>query len=482
MEMTLFLPELALIGMVLVLFFMTLKPVRQSTLQGLALVLAAVVVVAAMYGMTRSGTLFYDAYRVDALSQLFKVMITFGLFLLIYLGIGLKGIETELQPEYLLFLTVSAAGLVLMSSSVELLTLLISLEISSFALYVIIPFRNQRKFRSQMEAGIKYVLFGAATTGIMLYGMSYLFGVAHTTYIDALMVKIPPLLKAGSMVTIIGLIMLLAGLFFKLALFPMHFWAPDVYEGAANETSAFVATLPKIAAVALLIRLVSLAGTEIAEVSWVLGVFAVISMTFGNLAALVQTDLKRLLAFSSIAHAGYIMVGILCLNTLGMVSATYYIGGYLLMNLAVFFVIYQLGEGGNNVSLDDLRGLYKRAPLMAFTLLVGAFAMAGIPPTVGFTGKVIIFTAAIKEGLYALVIISVINTGVSAFYYLKMVRAAYTLADDETQGRAPGVMARLVSAPSLMGLFFITAIIALGIYPQPFLDVAQHAALAGMLK
>jgi len=232
----------------------------------------------------------------------------------------------------------------------------LSLEIHSFALFIIIPFRKHGAYRKQMEAGIKYALFGAAASGISLYGLSYIFGMTHTTYLADLVNIIPDVILEKPLM-LIGLVMLLSGFFYKLALFPMHFWAPDVYEGAANETAGFVATLPKIGAVALLIRLISLAGVDASQFTWVLMTFAVLSMTFGNLSALVQNDIKRLLAYSSIAHAGYIMVGLLCATDFGYLSGIYYIAGYLLMNLACFFVIYNLAPQGENITFDDLGGL-----------------------------------------------------------------------------------------------------------------------------
>jgi NADH-quinone oxidoreductase subunit N len=230
-----------------------------------------------------------------------------------------------------------------------------------------------------------------------------------------------------------------------------------------------VATLPKVGAVALLIRLISLAGVDFGQFTWVLASLAVLSMTFGNLAALVQDDLKRLLAYSSIAHAGYVMVGLLCSSELGFVSGIYYIAGYLLMNLACFFVIYQLASQGENITFKELEGLYKRSPLLAFTLAVGAFGMAGIPPTVGFTGKLFIFTAAIRKDLYFLVILAVINTGIAVFYYLKMVRAAYTSVEAEL----PRISLRFSAL--LLGVFFIVIILLLGTFPQGFIDFAKEA-------
>ena len=469
--MTLFLPEITILIMALVFFFASLANLKETRLQALGLLFSAIAILVTMstYGM--EGTLFFNAYRVDAFSQIFKVIITFGLFIVIYLGRGLYGIDNTLRPEYYLFMTLSAFGLMCMSSAVELITIILSLEIHSFALFIIIPFRKHGAYRKQMEAGIKYALFGAAASGISLYGMSYIFGMTHTTYLADL-VKIIPGVILNKPLMLIGLVMLLCGFFYKLALFPMHFWAPDVYEGAANETSGFVATLPKIGAVALLIRLISLAGVDAGQFTWVLMIFAVLSMTFGNLSALVQNDIKRLLAYSSIAHAGYVMIGLLCATDFGYLSGIYYIAGYLLMNLACFFVIYNLAPQGENITFDDLGGLYKRSPLLALTLAVGALGLAGIPPTIGFTGKLFLFTAAIKKDMYALVILAVINTGLGVFYYLKMVRAAYTGVDSQVSPL------NLRLSTSVLGIFFIVIIILLGTFPQGFMDIAKEAVAA----
>ena len=468
MNISLFLPELTLIIMVLVLFFLSLGKPGPRLLQRTALVMAALSIVMAVASFGTKGMLFFSTYQVDAFSQLFKFILTVGLFVVIGLGAGLKGIDSNLKPEYLMFLTLSVLGLVFLSSAVELLTILLSLEISSFALYVVIPFRKSGEHRKPMEAGIKYVLFGAISTGVTLYGMGYIYGITHTTYLAEL-VNVVPALIGKEPLLIIGMVMILGSFFYKLALFPMHFWAPDVYEGAANETSSFVATLPKVGAVALLIRLIGLAGPELGQFNWLLAVFAVFSMTLGNLSALVQEDIKRLLAYSSIAHAGYMMVAILCVNQLGFASAIYYIAGYLLMNLACFYVIYNVAANGENIRFDDLKGLYKRAPLLAMTLAVGALGMAGIPPTVGFFGKFFIFTAAIEKSMYALVIITVINAGISAFYYLKMVRAAYS----SYEGDVPSI--RINLSTSLLGIFFITSILAVGMFPQFFMEIADTA-------
>ncbi len=472
--MSLFLPELALTLMAMVFFFLSIGKPRASTLKGSALALSALALVISFHTFQLvmgkpAELMFFDAYRIDIFSQMFKIVFCLGLFIVIFLGEGLKGVSEELRAEFYMFLTLSTLGLVLLVSSVELLTMVISLEISSFSLYVIIPFRFQSGYRKQMEAGIKYVMFGALATGISLYGMSYLFGYTHTTYLARLAPVLPEMIKTQPLM-VVALILLLGSFFYKLAMFPMHFWAPDVYEGASNETAGFIATLPKVGAVALLLRLVSFAGVELNQITGILATFAVLSMVIGNLSALVQEDLKRLLAYSSIAHAGYVMVAILCVSVMGYASAVYYIAGYLIMNLACFYVIYHVSKNGDNVTLSDLKGLYKNSPLLALTLVLGAFGMAGLPPTVGFMGKFFIFTSAIQKSLYALVIITVINAGISAYYYLRMVRAAFLTSEDEAS------VIPLNAAAYALGVFFIATILGMGIFPQVFMDFAKMAA------
>jgi NADH-quinone oxidoreductase subunit N len=232
---------------------------------------------------------------------------------------------------------------------------------------------------------------------------------------------------------------------------------------------SFVATMPKVGAVALLLRLVSLAGSGAVDLIQVLVLLAVVSMTFGNLAALVQKDLKRLLAYSSIAHAGYVLMGVLTLNSIGFSAAIFHISAYLLMNLACFLVICAVSREGENITISDLSGLYRRSPLLAFTLAVGAFALAGIPPTAGFTGKFFLFTAALNQGHLALVIIAAVNAAISIYYYLNIVRSAY--------GQDPeGLPAVTLSFSNrLLNYGLILAILLMGTLPAWFLDLARTA-------
>lgn len=469
METMLFLPELILILLVLVCFFASLGRPRTDVLLAAVIGLSLLALLATVASYNQSGSLFYGAYQIDPLSQLFKIILCAGLALVVWAGPGLRGIEGRLHPEYYFFLSISTLGLVFLSSAVELLTIFLALEISSFALFVAIPFRQPQSSRQQYEASIKYVLFGAAASGLTLFGMSYIFGLGGTTYLQELAPLLPALVTEQPL-ALVGIILLLCGFFYKLALFPMHFWTPDVYQGAANETTSFVATLPKIGAVILLLRLVSLAGVDASQLTWALGILAVGSMTIGNLAALVQNDIKRLLAYSSVAHAGYLILGIIAGSALGQAAAIYYAVGYLLMNLACFFVLYHLSPDSRNLSLDDLKGLYRRSPLLAFTLAAGAFSLAGIPPTIGFTGKFVIFTAAFEQGLYGLVVLALINAAVSIFFYLKIVRAAYLSTDQALEQPVS-----LGMGSKLLGYVLILAIILLGVLPQELLALAKAA-------
>ena len=283
------------------------------------------------------------------------------------------------------------------------------------------------------EAGIKYILFGAAATAIALFGLSYILASQHTTYLHLLAAK--SWAWADSPLAVTGITLFMVGFFFKLALFPFHFWCPDVYDGTSNETAAFAATLPKLGAVVILIRLVALLKPEI-EIITIMAVLSAASMTFGNLAALIQTDVKRILGYSSVAHAGYVLVGLVAASAMGLSAAGFYSLIYLLMNLTCFWVICSLSTDGKNLKLDDLNGLYKRAPYLAFVLAVGAFALVGLPPTAGFMGKLFLLTAAWNRGYNWLIIIAALNTAISIYYYLNIVRHAYTQESEALQPRS----------------------------------------------
>jgi NADH-quinone oxidoreductase subunit N len=473
MKMALFFPELFLLLSCLVIFLLTLGKMSSSTVRNLTAALSIVAFLICLGSLRLEGDLFFKTYRIDLFSQLFKLMITGGVAVLLLFSRELKGIEDNIRTEYYLFLMLSALGLIMLVSSVELLSIFVALELSSYALYLLVPMRDDHTgLREQMEAGIKYILFGVVATGVMLFGMSYLFGLTGTTYLNELIPAMNQVIASPA--AIVGIALVMGGFFFKLGLFPFHFWLPDVYQGASNETTAFIASVPKLGAVALLIRIATLASPSAATLVNLLMILAVCSMFYGNLIALVQKDIKRMLAFSGIAHAGYVILGIITLKDTGFATAIYYITGYMLMNLACFLVICNVSEKGENLAISDLTGLYKRAPLMAFTLAVGMFALAGIPPFVGFMGKFMLLAGALKEGYLALVILAAINTAISIYYYLSVVRISYCTDPEERPAVTVAPLAQAVS----IGLVII--IIIMGVMPAAVVDIAT-AAVKGIM-
>ncbi len=464
--MMVMLPELSVLLFAVVMLCLSLG--RKKDLAGpVSQVLSLLVFIASVVAIGAEGSLFFGAFRVDLFSQLFKIFIAFGLCLVTCMVKSGDEIEGEYRPEFFMFLGFSAAGLMMLVSCVEMVSIVIALEISSYSLYAAVPLRREQEGR-HLEAAMKYLFFGAVATGVMLYGMGYLYGIAGSTFLDVIAQALPRIISEP--VGILALVLTLAGFFFKLSLFPIHFWAPDVYEGASNGTTAFIATIPKLAGAALLIRVTMLAFPGSPKLTAILGVLAALSMTFGNLVGLVQKDVKRLMAYSGIAHAGYLMLGILAYTQEGHAAVIFYSVVYLFMNLAVFYVVILLARSGANVSVSGLAGLAKRSPLLAATLAVAAFSLAGIPPTGGFTGKLFLFTSAFRAGALAVVIIGAVNTVISIFYYLNLVRMSYSR--DVGAGEAT---LKLALHEKILCWLFIAIILYTGIYPFVLFEIFRFA-------
>ncbi|OPY72438.1 MAG: NADH-quinone oxidoreductase subunit N [Syntrophorhabdus sp. PtaU1.Bin002] len=431
-----------------------------------AKVLSVIGLVATLVSINARGSFFSGAYRIDLFSQVFKALVMYGLVFVIFMLDKRSEVEEKYHCEYFMFLGFSTLGLMMLVSSAELISIALSLEISSYSLYAIVPLRKGQA-RIQLEASMKYLFFGAISTGVMLYGMSYLYGMTHSTFLSNIMFVLPKFLDQP--IGILAVVLTMTGFFFKLSLFPFHFWSPDIYEGASNATTTFIATVPKLAAVALLMRIATLACPAEPVFVTILIVLSALSMTFGNLVGLVQKDVKRLLGYSGIAHAGYVMMGILAMTRDGNASAIYYMAVYLFMNLGCFYVVLLLSKSGENVSVNDLAGLAKRAPLLAFTLAVSAFSLAGIPPTGGFTGKLFLFTNAFREGHLAIVIIGAVNTVISIFYYLNLVRMSYSREPAEAE------RINLSFHEKALCYLLIFLVLYMGIMPFGFMQVFRAA-------
>jgi proton-translocating NADH-quinone oxidoreductase chain N len=454
----LIIPELYQLLLIGVLFIQSIadKPWMPRVRQWLPWC-AGVGILISVGSLDLNGLIFVGSYRVDPLSQFFKFAVSFGFAVAVLNATRQPTLEKEKHCEYFMFMALSVWGLMILSSCVELISIYLALELASFSLFPLVPLRSGEKRAA--EAAVKYIFFGVAATAIGLFGFSFILASQHTTYLIDLMQK--PWAWSEVPMAVAGLTLFLCGMLFKLALFPFHFWAPDVYEGASNETSAYISTMPKLGAVVVLIRLSMLLKPGL-EITTILALFAAISITYGNLAALVQTDIKRLLGYSTIAHAGYVMVGLTAGTTEGVAAAAFYAFIYVIMNFACFWVVCRLATDGRNLKLDDLNGLYKRAPGLALVLAVGAIALVGLPPTAGFMGKLFLLTAAWNHGYNWLVVVAAANIAISIYYYLNLVRHAYTKdAAESTPTAVPYPFFRL-----LWGGFLAALLILFGIFPN----------------
>ncbi len=423
--------------------------------------IAGLSVLVALSSLGQEGLMFGQTYQVDRLSQFFKMTVSLGFFLTVINGVRQPLLEKEKQCDYFLFLALSTWGLMLLCSTVELISIYLALELASFSLFPLVPLRT--KSLSAAEAAIKYMFIGGVATTVGLFGFSYILAAQHTTDLNQLVHM--SWSWSHSPMAVMGLTFFLSGLLFKLAFFPFHFWAPDVYEGAGNETAAYIAVLPKVGAVAVLLRFSPLLKPGL-EITTILAVLAAVSMMYGNLAALVQKDVKRILGYSAIAHAGYLMVGVVAGTPMGVAAAAFYAFAYVLMSFTCFWVICRESVDGRNLKLEDLIGLSSRAPGMALVLAVGAVALVGLPPTAGFMGKFFLLSAAWNRGCNWLVVIAAANVAIGLFYYLNLVRYAYTKQSPEASKTAYTTEG-CTSVWGLSGGLFLAGLVVLfGILPE----------------
>ncbi len=411
---------------------------------------------------------FHNAFQVDAFSRFFSFLIC-GSFLLACIIVGkLDQTDKEKTGEFFFFVSVGTLGLLLVTGATELLTLFIGLEISSYPLFIVASYRKGLGF--QFESVAKYMVFGAVSMAFMLYGITYMYGAFGSTFFADIIPAIPQHLDDP--MAILGVILFMAGLLYKLAAFPFHFWAPDVYAGAAAEAVVFIAALPKLAAVALLVR-ISYMFIGMDGLIPVLTILSILSMTLGNLMALAQTELKRLLAYSAVSHAGYIMLGLLAPEDGGLSASLFYGAVYALMTLAAFMVAIQVAGDENDIPLENLRGLWKRSPSLAIMLAITFISLAGLPPTAGFTGKLFLLMSVWKAGYFWPVLAAVLNTLLGIFYYLRVIKISLVGGKkDEQPMLLPAHIRPLAIAMGLLLLF-------LGLLPGSLLDLAG-AAIASL--
>jgi len=470
MKWMLFSPELFYFSVGIVFLFMSMgKNVSPKRDYLTALFLAAMGVVICLVNVQQQGQLFIDIYRVDLFSQVFKVLLSLGLFLIICICSELQGISERYHPEFYLLLFICTLAMMMLISAVHILSIYVALELSSYSLYILVALRRGETMG--LEAGLKYFLVGIFASAVMIFGVALLYSVTKATYITDMIQALPDAINNPAV--IIGMLLTFSGFFFKMAVFPFHFWAADVYQGAANQVTAYIATASKVAAIAVLTRMVAVTGAGSVYLAHVLVTLSIISMTVGNMAALVQKDIKRLLAYSTVAHAGYVLIGILSMNSAGYTSVIFYAAALLVMKFTAFLVVVKIANNGENLEVAQLAGLHRRSPMLALALMISIFSLAGLPPTIGFTGKFLIFTAAMEKGYFTLVLIAMINVVISLYYYLLVLKAAYLAEPQET-------LPALEISPLtkiLTGLLVVIMIVA-GIFPNNLVELAMAAANA----
>ena len=369
-----------------------------------------------------SGYLFKEMYVYDGLSLYSKILIILGTILTLLIGSKPQKIDGFNQPEYPVLILFSVLGMVLMTSSKNLISLYMALELQSLPLYVIAAI-NRDNLKSS-EAGLKYFILGALSSGLLLFGMSLVYGAVGDTSFSSISEVSS---QNMSSILLVGLVFILSGLAFKISLVPFHMWTPDVYEGAPTPVTAFFAIVPKIAAITILVR-ITFSAFDNAVTSWqqIIIFLSLLSMILGSFAAIMQTNLKRLMAYSSIAHMGYALVGVASGLLEGVSGVLIYMAIYIIMNVGAFIIILSMRRDNQIVEeIYDLKGISKTHPFLAFSFVTILFSMAGIPPLAGFFGKWLVFYSAVNANLVFLAIIGVLTSVVGAFYYLRVIKIMY---------------------------------------------------------
>jgi len=465
------LPEILLLVLVIVVLAADLfwRAGRQYlgwlTFAGLALTLVAAMVYSRPAGA--SSLVFGGMLRHDWPAFSFQVVFLFAAAVTCLLSVGLSDIGD--QGEYYALVVVSTLGMSLMAASADLIMLYLSIETTSIPLYVLAGYLKRDD--KSAESGLKYFLFGALTSTVMLYGFSLLYGLSGETNLYRLAEGLrvgaitPWVLGGVAMLTVVGF-------GFKIAAVPFHFWTPDVYEGAPTPIAAFISTASKAAGFAVLVRVMLVAFPSI-EFTWtaLLAAMATATMTIGNLLALGQHNIKRLLAYSSVAHAGYAMIGLVALSELGAASLVFYLVAYIVTNLAAFAVVVLFARSAGSEEIADYAGLSRRAPGLALVMMVAMLSLAGMPPLAGFVAKFYVFAAAVQSGWIWLAFVGVLNAIAGLYYYMTVLKVIYLYrSDDEDKPIA-------VPGPHALALALcVTAIVIVGTISAPWLDWAMAAA------
>lgn len=465
------LPEIFMLAMVCVILVLDLFIDDEHRYVSFALTLATLAgatwlnfVGFGQESMTTFSGMFVD----DAMADVLKIMIYVSVFAVLVYSRTYLQLRGLYRGDFFVLVLFATLGMMVMTSANHFLTLYLGLELMSLSLYAMVAL--QRDSAVSTEAAMKYFVLGALSSGMLLYGMSMLYGATGSLQLD----EIAAVIKAGGAnqtVLTFGLVFVVAGLGFKLGVVPFHMWIPDVYHGAPTAVTLFIAAAPKIAAFAFVMRLLVVGLTDLAS-EWqdMLALMALLSMAIGNISAIAQTNFKRMLAYSTISHMGFLLLGMLGANDAGYAAAMFYIIVYVIMGLGAFGMILLLSRAGFEAdALDDFKGLNRRSPWHAFIMLLLMISMAGLPPTIGFYAKLSVLQTALAAGYAWLVVAAVLLSVIGAFYYLRIVKLMYFDAPvDDEPVRTRADMTILLSVNGL-------GVLALGILPQQLMALCINA-------
>lgn len=434
------------------------------------LVLTMVICLFAAIPGAQSLSLWGGMLRFDRFGFIFQMLFLFGAAITCLFAMNMENLGK--RGEFYLLLVIATLGMSLMASAGDLIMLYLAIETTSIPLYVLAGFLT--KDEKSTESGFKYLLFGALTSTIMLYGFSLIFGFTNTTNL----VEIARVIGDGkvSLAPLVGaMILVMVGFSFKISAIPFHFWAPDVYEGAPTPVAGFLSTASKAAGFSVLLRVLITAFPGTPQDTWVMlmWITSIATMTVGNVLALAQKNIKRLLAYSSIAHAGYALIGMAAVSSLGLTSVIFYLTAYLITNLAAFGVVYIFGRVVGSDEISAYAGLSRRAPGLALAMLIAFLSLAGMPPLGGFMGKFFVFASAVKSNMIWLAVVGVLNSIVGLYYYLTVLKVVYLYrSEDEEKPIA-------ITKPNAIALVvLVIGIILVGTLFAPWFNISSQAALS----
>lgn len=474
-NLSLIVPEIFMIilacGLLLIDLFVSRENKRVvGYLALLGVIVVGIVTAMTWLGVERPAITFMGAFVLDKFAIFFKEVFLFCTAITILSSIRYLEIESISLGEYYALMLFCTLGMMIMVSGADLIVIYLGIETMALSVYVLAGFMKFDK--KCTEAALKYFLLGVFISGIFLYGIALTYGATGSTNLA----KVAEVIKAKGIfndpLLIMAMFLLAAGFGLEIAMVPFHFWAPDVYEGAPTPVTAFISVAPKAATFAVLIR-VFYHGIQLLLPHWqiLLWIISALTMTIGNVTALLQKNAKRMFAYSSIAHAGYILLGVLAANQLGIQGVAFYFFAYAFMNLGAFgLIIYLRRENITGDNVDDFTGLAQTQPVAALLMVVFLLSLAGIPPTAGFVGKFLLFAAVIKARFYWLVVIAALNSVIALFYYFRIAKVMYMQNPEPLPAPAPG--RTLVMALAIVGL----CTLIFGIYPQPLLSLAKDTA------